>query len=361
MESELPPRFLTHPQTVEMIDLARGALNSLTYDVDTLSRNQNTGTTHPYESAALFIFDRPGRDRASALAYSPANGLEYDDRTDFVRDSILGRSLIQSQSSLGDAVKEDGPDATFRTSRMNPDAQMVWTQPLYTDAPGYGDEPIAAVQLTYTLNQNPNWIYPGNDELEDTWKDHRPLFNEVARSLSGLALYTDSLARSLEMEPPVSPNAFVIQWDMRNSTTGALSDSYGSLSAFLDRWKRERDRVTGPYKPQIIDGGDGEFIILQFDKLLDIHNPHAIRKYGTSHVQPLLDAMMKEQARIAAAYAPDLFPKLRFGVGLGYVEPDDGDRKPTGQVIWEIARATANTPKQLIYTEEAANALGIDQ
>ncbi len=342
------PRFIYQPHTIDTLAMATERLDSINEDYHQLSVDQNPHlNTHPYEGAVLFTIDERPADRASAILHAPAYGLWNDPRLDFFKDSIERRRVILSQTALGKAIAETVP--TFHSSKMNPEQQIIWARPIVD-----GDTTTGAVQLAYTINQDPEWNYPTNDEVENIWSKHERSMNEVARALSQLALRTGSLSRSLEIAPPVTPNAFIVHWDIQNSAKDALTDRYAQMAAYLEIWKAHRKELTDQLNATVLDRGDGEHIIIPITT--DLNDPARVRTFGKRTIPDFVTALTAEHDRVAQSFAPDIFPKMHVGVGIGNIEKGENNN-PTGQVLWDVMKLSRAEDYSVAYTEAARNML----
>lgn len=358
-DPEPPLHFLDRKDTKEALEEADDALTGLNDDYSMLSQDKNSRLlSAPYEGALLFTLDSPSSTYASGILHKPAYGLEQSERLDFVNETAAHHRVMLSQTALGAALKEDRKEPSFRSSRMNPSHQTVWAHPLVAHDRHGKEELVGAIQLAATINDQPDWSQFGNDEVAMIWKSHHRTFERVARSLSALAQKAPSLSRSLEIAPPVTPNAYVIQWDVRNSTRTALSDNYPAFDAYLEAWKIQREKLTEELGVRILDRGEGEFIIVPLDERLNLNDPKIVSRFGRDTVEPLVQNLLTAHHRVADAFRPTLFPHIYMGVGLGAIE-DDKNNNPTGQVLWDIARTTSiNSGSVISYTDSAKKALG---
>jgi hypothetical protein len=346
-------RFTHQKDTVDTLAMAQERLDAINYDCDELaSRNNHNLDSHPYEGVVLFGIDARPTDRASALLHASSYGMDRNERLNFFEDTIKDRRIILSQSAL-QASLQDGESnryQTFHDSKMNYGNQIVWAQPLVHEGKN-----VAAVQLAFSINRTPNWNLPSNDGLDTIWQKHRAPMAEVARSIADLALKTSSLSKSLEIMPPVTPNAFVIQWDVVKSRSDALNQNYAKQEAYLETWKAAREEITKATGARILDRGDGEFIILPINQK-DLNNDTAVRRYSKHEMLPIVDALVKKHAEIAYAYLPELFKKIKVTVGVGNIE-EDQDGKPTGQVLYELKNLADYSTKSLVFSPAAEKIL----
>lgn len=352
-EHQESPRFINQQGTINTLNAAQERLDSLNEDYYDLSLQDNPRLkTQPYEGAVLFSVDKRPTNRASTLLHSPADELGHTGRLRFSQSTLEGKRIILSQSALQSSLidGEQNRSQTFHSSLMNPDEQIVWAQPLVHEG-----ENVAAVQLAYTINQTPEWIYPSNDDVDKIWEKHRKPMAEVAKDLAALSLKTDSLSKSLEIMPPITSNAFVIQWDVVNSRANALTSHYATQEAYLETWKAARAEITKKLGVAVLDRGDGEFIVLPIEHI-NVHNRADVGLYAKREILPVINQLVETHNNIAAAYEPTLFEKIRISVGLGNIE-EDQDGQPTGQVLYELKNLADSSAKPLSFSPQAEKLL----
>jgi len=340
--------FKNRSDTQSTLAMAQERLDALNEDYHYLSADMNPrSSTHPYEEVTLFNIDSRPTDRASAIAQSHSYDIARDARLEFSKDNISNRRIILSQTALGAALGGNKPQ--FMASYMNKN-HAVWAHPLFTDG-----EQTAAIQLAFTMNQNPNWNYPGNDDVEKVFKRHAEPLNEVAQVLAELSVKTSSLSKSLEIQPPTTPDAFIVSWDVINSSFNVLSDRYATHEAYLEAWKAERQKITETYNATVLDRGDGEHIIVPIKA--DLNNPGSIKAFGKQNMHPLIEELGATHAAVAQAYAPAIFPKIALRVGVGNFENNQSDL-PTSQAITETVKLARYEPETLTaYTPQARDIL----
>jgi len=348
-------RFIHQQQTIDTLAVAKESLDALNDDYCDLDHTNNPRlNTRPYEGAVLFGIedDKHLPDRGFALLHSEAYDLDRGARLNFYKGAIDNKRVILSQTAIAETLKDSqkNRDQSFHSSKMNPTGQIVWGQPLLRN-----DQNVGVVQLAYTINENPDWTYPSNEAVDKIWENHQRPMAEVARSLADLALKTNSLSKSLEILPPVTPNSFVIQWDVVNSRRDAMSSNYAAQEAYLESWKAARAEITDGSGARILDRGDGEFIILPINQR-DLNNTAAVGQYSKREIMPIVNELVKKHAEIAAAYFPDLYKKIKVTVGAGNIE-DDQDGRPNGQVLYELKNLADSSAKPLAFSPSAEKLL----
>ena len=351
--SHKSPRFIHQPDTIDTLAMAKDRLESLNEDYHALGFQDNPrSTTHPYEGAILYSIDQQPSDRATALLHSPSYGLGNDTRLNFFTSSVKDRRIILSQSALQLSLVdgERNRPQLFHDSRMNPGSQMVWAQPLI-----YNDKSVAAVQLAFTLNKNPDWQFPSNRDVDTIWEKHKRPMQEVAKALAALATQSPSLSKSLEKMPPVTPNAFVIQWDVINSGLDAIHGSYAVQEAYLDTWKVARNEITKKLCTAVLSRVAGESVILPIHPT-DLHNRAALRLYAKQEILPLVNELISAHNTISSAYRPELFKQIKVAVGVGHIE-EDHHGQPSGQVLHQLKSLADASTKPLVFSPEAEEIL----
>lgn len=341
-------RFKDCPETQAVLSFAQEQINGLNEDYDYLSDDLNPLTdTHPYEQVTLFNLDSRPTNRASAITQAHSYDLLDDERLDFSKSSIANRRIILSQTALGAALKEKTPQ--FMSSYMN-ENHIVWAHPLFADG-----KQTAAIQLAFTYNQHPEWLMPSNDEVEKIFHKHEKPLNEVARALANLSLKATSLSKSLEIQPPVTPDSFIISWDIIDSSQAVLSDQYAAHESYLDAWKAEREAITQAYGAIFLDRGDSEHIIIPITT--DLHEKHRVNTFGKRTINPLLQKLQTAHDAIAQSYKPDLFPKIAFRVGVGNFEENQNGFLTSQSITETVKKSYYEQATNASYTEQARQIL----
>jgi len=342
-------RFINRSDVQDGLAIAQERLYALNEDYQNLSADINPHSdTHPYEQVTLFNLDERPTNRASAIAQANAHGLELDSRLDFSKASISNRRIILSQTALGAALNQNGPQ--FMTSYMNKD-HTVWAHPLYV-----GQQQRAAIQLAFTNGQNPDWKIPASEDVEKVFKKHERSLIQVARSLAILSLDTTSLSKELELQPPIIADSFMVSWDVINSTPDVLSARYPTHERYLDAFKKRRKtEVTRSYNVTYLDRGDGEHIIVPING--DLNNKDTAKLFGLEHINPLLQKLQATHDVVANAYAPTISPRIAVRVGMGNFEANENDFLTSQAITETVKRARRSKGSSVAYTPQARRTL----
>lgn len=343
-------RFLNREDVQDTLVMTQERLDALNYDYHNLSLDKNPGNlTHPYEQVTLFTIDTKPSDRASAVAQSTSYGINLDRRIEFAQQNIFNHRVNLSQTALGVAIGLKSP--LYMNSLMNKD-HRVWAHPLLVEG-----NPVAAVQLAFTVDhfQTKNWKYPESSELEHIFKKHKDALTDSARVLAAFSLQRDSLSRSLEINPPTTPDSFMISWDVINSSKDVLSPRYATHEEYVRTFKGQRAILTDPFKASALDRGDGEHVIIPIRA--NLNNPADIQQFGRKNIPPLLEKLQFVHGEVAQAYAPDLFPKVRYRVGLGNFEESQEAFRTSQSITEALKMGQAYGNPHISYTQAAHDIL----
>jgi hypothetical protein len=342
-------RFIDRSDVRDGLALAHERLQALNDDYHNLSVDMNPhSASHPYEQVTLFTIDNQPTNRASAIAQADAYGLEQDARLDFSKESITNRRIILSQTALGAALNKKKPQ--FMTSYMNKNHE-VWAHPLYV-----GQQQTAAIQLAFTKSQESHWNLPSSNDVEKVFKKHKHSLGKVAKSLAMLSLDTRSLSKSLELQPPVTPDSFMISWDVINSSGDVLSSRYPTHERYLDAFKKRlKADVTDGYDATALDRGDGEHIIIPISG--DLNDKNSIKSFGQQHINPLVDKLQATHDVVAKAYSKTISPTIAVRVGIGNFEANENNFLTSQAITETVKKARRRQGSPVAYTAEAGRLL----
>lgn len=364
-EPVLLPRFLKQEQTVKFLELADATLTSLNYYFDCLSHDDNSTSQslgdkraqdpvfnrflQPYEGAVLFAFDQPIRaprdidnhTTASALLFKQSTDNPDSTRLEFTKDEVVDRRVFLHQTSIPDGIFHDRAP-TLRSSRLNFGKQAVMNYPLVIDPLADKRAIIGSIELDYTINQDRNWVYPAEKDIEKIWSSHRKSIHELSRALAELAGRTMSLSRSLEIAPPINPNAYVVYWTVNKLPQPTIPGNYPIFSAYLENYKSEISLLTNSLADklstdiQVVDGIDSQHIIISMDNV-DTTNPKAVQLFNQQVIEPFKISILKAYQAIASSFSPDIFVDIRVNSAPGVIE-NGLKGEPIGPVLYQLSR-----------------------
>ncbi|MBP7760516.1 hypothetical protein KA093_01835 [Candidatus Saccharibacteria bacterium] len=277
------------------------------------------GHIKSYNGPVVFVRDRHYTDRAAVIASYPARVASK--RLQFVRSTIEGRSVDLTASALGETFTTKQP--SLQQSRMNRQ-HIVWGA--YLPLPNNHE---AVIQLAFdkTIGAAPSLA-----TIVKAWDDCRP---EIVEALQALAtLSVPSLIDACRLNVPVTPNAFVLKWDIMDSSHVARTN-YGELRHFITTFESTIRPLVEFHGGHITSyRGDAQNIILSLPTGLNRSSPRELTTFARRHVTPLIDKIRIAHETIAQGYNPVI--RLRLGVGLGAIETSQLGEE-TGPILWDIA------------------------
>jgi len=330
-------RFMTAPQTLSLLSEAKAALRPFNNDLASESTS--------FDGTVYYALDKKHTQSANTVLSLDAPAVASE-RLDFRHNTIDNHRIDLGATALGYSLNLRYPE--FVQSRMNPTRHMTWAHPTFTREGLNG-----GIQLAFSVDSGD---LPSNDALDTIWKHHADTIDEVINDIDALARSTESLGDSLELLPPATPNAYIVRWDIVNSTELATTKHYGALRSYQDTWQAALRQATTPLHSTLINEGDGQNIVIPFPLSVDPADFTDIRLFGTKTISPLIAQLEQQHAQIARLY-PDLHPRIRLAIGLGHLEAD-AQGKFTGPAMWEVGslmKRSGETP--LTYTDLAKLAL----
>jgi hypothetical protein len=285
-------------------------------------------------SAVLFALDPWHLRSAGAVAqvYAPDRP---DETQDFTKKNIQGHRVDTNPSTTTVGKTFESHQSQFNPSLMNPDEHVVWGA--YT-APA-GDNQAAVLQLAFDKLK----ALPSEKTLAEVWKQYEKSISEATESLIRANIDRMSLSNDLLLDTPVTPNAFIIKWDVTKSTEMAHRQ-YPLFRQYLDELEQYINFLVEAFEGRIVSyNGDGQNIVVDLPTSINRNNPVEIGVFGQSTAAPLVNAIVKANAKISHSYAA-LKPHIRVGLGLGHVELSEKGEN-TGLVFWETAEAIESLPR----------------
>lgn len=318
----------------------------------TASLNESLSyTTNEYDGHVIFSH-APGEPVALPLA--TVDAYETDRFRHAFRDEhIAGRRLLLKGTTLGKALANPS-EAQYGVSAIETEMpQMVYTERLIHE-----DAVVGAVQYSFTPVEKGGYLENIPDEdivarlTHQARKDLGHLAARIAHLQSTGKEY-GPLGLAMEYDTPVAPNAYVVRWDIKDSTT-MVRNNYKALDAFAnhahiflhrlgeDYQKRYRTDQFGIEK--VYDNqGDGAYIILP---LPSSHNPYdtqVLSDYHTYDAAPFLNDARAGLEAISAQYFPDIRPSVLVSGDFGYVE-ENGIQRLKSKTMYELSGQKKSRP-----------------
>ena len=300
-----------------------------------------------FDGIVYFAVDQWHRNNASAVATVQPESDNLD-RFLFYEQNIKKHRVDLGATALGIALQM--PEPTLLQSRMNPDKHVTWAHRLIVD-----DSITGGLQAAF--NSSYGQVPSQTDSINKAWKKHAATVQDVAAAFRGFSEKTDSIGDTLELLAPATPNAFILSWDLQNSTKLAR-EQYGTLRNYLIDAKSLFRHEIGPHSTHIHDTGDGQDITIWLPDGVDRSSVASVRAFGQRTVLPLLDELSEKHEQFAQSSYADIDPSIHFALGLGYVEQDRHDER-TSQEYWSIAQLHKNAPVGVSwFTKNALRVLG---
>lgn len=277
-------------------------------------------------SAALFVKDQLYQHEASTVSVVSAPNIHKDD-VEFMDRSLKKRRIDLSSTAAGHTFLTH--QSELAASRMNPAHHITWG--VYAEpTPGHA----AVLQLAFDRKKADLL----NEEIiAATVHPHLSRIWAIAGLLTDEAIKKESLADELMMNIPATPNAYVVKWDSIHSTE-MVTSHYAPYRHYLKQFMRATIRLTEAYSGEVTSHqGDSQDIVIPLPATIDKANLQQVGIFGRDAILPFVRDVTTTHNTIAARY-PGLAPKIRIGIGLGYVEQLHA-MQTTGPVFWELASA----------------------
>lgn len=319
------PILQTH---IEMIN------SSIQPIVDRLSR------ASPFVSAGLFIEDNhyKGEAGTASIVNTPVVEPEF---IDFTESSVRGRRIDLTSTILGKTFSTR--ESMFEVSKLDPAHHLTWG--IYSELrPSRG----AVLQLVFDrsrahLIDEQTIMQHTSPFLNGIWAASKLLVDEATQT---------SLADELLLNVPATPNAYVIKWDVLNSTSHVTAN-YPLFRHYLSRFELAVERLAAEYGAKITEyEGDSQNIVIFLPHTLDKSNLASIGEFGRNVALPFTQHLITLHNTIAARY-PQQPPRMRACLGLGYAERATTG-EVTGPVFWELAALLRNGSHENLAMNQAA-------
>lgn len=325
--STLPsPMMQSH---VAMID------ESLRPLVDKLSK------TTPFISAGLFVKDKFYKNEANtaSIVNTPIVPFEF---IEFTESSVRGRRIDLTSTVLGKTFTTR--KSQLEISKLDPKHHITW---------GTYAEPIpgqkVVLQLIFDRQQShlidqsllPGLIQPS---LAPIWRNAGLLIEEAEKDTS--------LADELLLNTPATPNAYTIKWDVLKSTSH-VKNNYPLFRHYLLQFELAVKRFVAQYGGRITEyEGDSQNIVIDLPHTMDRSNLVDVGTFGRTTALPFVQHLVTFHNSLALHY-PELAPKIRVCLGLGYVE-QVATGEVTGPIFWELAGLLRNRSHEELAINQAA-------
>lgn len=281
--------------------------------------------TPAYDS--MVIFSHAHRElTALPVTHLDAEGIDTTRHT-FRDDAILGRRVLLTGTALGETLKNSTATPHYKASKINHLApQVTYTHPLFSD-----QQEVGAIQHSFTAPD-------GEETVDDLPEEAELIFlanknrQEIARAAEHIARLQllgkelGSLAIGLELEEPIAPNAYIIRWDITDSSAMARDSRQAALDAYTNQIHLLLKDMTEHYPhdsdtdsaAMYSDQGDGAYIILPINSL-NTYSPATLDRYRATTASQFLTDLQRGIATITRQFA-DIAPRVKINSDFGFVE-----------------------------------------
>lgn len=254
---------------------------------------------------------------ADIATAQPLHG-QRSKRFEFYRQNIAHRHVRLGGTALEQTLLEG--TASWRQSLRNSD-HMTFGEPVFVD-----EKPIAIMQSVF----NPRYgRLPDEDTYVSFWRSHQKTFQEISEGFREVDSRIESIGDTLELEVPSVPNAYILSWDLINSTSltrraypatnNLLVDTKDLFSEIIQKTlSHEENDTTSPRPYDYDDTGDGTHFLLW----LPSYEPTDITAFGNNIVIPLAQKLRERFMERIAPHYGDLKPEIRFTIDIGSVMED---------------------------------------
>lgn len=146
-----------------------------------------------------------------------------------------------------------------------------------------------------------------------------PITQAVCKTLDNIraiAAKHHSIADALLLHEPTMPNAYVIKWDVVQSTQSAL-EQYPLLREYVQAWSAIAKRIAEQHGGKVVaQTGDGQNIAFMLPRDVNRADRQAVRQYGIGHIVPVMRELRQTAQELHACFGYN----ARIAVGVGSVE-----------------------------------------
>lgn len=334
---------------LKVTQMANGAADTLKPINDDVAELSDRG----FAGTLLFNIGQKYADSLTSLD-SPGADLPID-INEYRKSKIDGRRIDLGASALGDVyyehLKSKNNSSLFKHSRMNPE-HMTLSRFTTTDDKITGG-------LQWAFDKRYGELLPDQRRFNSVWSKHEPVLTEIMAEFKKLDEPNSPLGNKLELLPPITPNAFIIRWDVKFSTELATGDSQAAFNNYLTDINNFTDNLLGTMKHSVVDAGDGQNIVIYLPKSVDGNNASSIAEFGKRNINVVISEFTRGQNEIGLAYQ-DINPQIKIAIALDHVESiteTSGNARLSSPWFWLTADMLKNSDEFINYSDEAKQTL----
>lgn len=269
---------------------------------------------------------------------------------EFNHDTIRGHYVDLQATTVGKTIRARRSFSALST--MNPEHHVVWGE-YFQAGTNSTRNAHGVLQLAYERSLRGN--LPISKRTLPTAQEMSQVSDAVTALLRSVPEAT--LGTELMLDVPVTPNAFVVIWDMHDSTEKVRTSYPEFRKQYANFIEAIKPMLTASGGKVVSNNGDGQNIIIPLPAAVDRNSSYSIANFGHDVVMPLVEHM--QGIGIVQGGRTTKFP---VGVGLGSIETLPQNGEVTGPVFWdtkECLKAESTSDQGVVYTKEAQLVLTI--
>lgn len=281
----------------------------------------NLGDFPGLVGAGLYMRDGFRSDTLDVVSIVDAPGAS-EELQEFNRECVLPRRIGVRTSAAGRALTS-GHSGVSR-SVMNPEKHVVFNSYMRIGLRGSAVLQLAVDSTEHTVDLDRLEKIGEQLRVEDVKDAVRELRKSVR--LGGYV----SLGDEMELDVPVTPNAFVAMWDVAGSTD-MVNDSYGPFSNYYQNLGLSVMEIAERHGAKVVaQKGDGQNVVLPLPAHVDSNDPRSIAEFGKRSALPLVGDIRAANRVIGSRYMPS--PDIRVGLSVGFVEKQRAQRRARPEI-----------------------------
>lgn len=329
---------------------------------ETIKRESNRAL-NPVNNELLRISQDSDADYAGLVLFIPESeyllpvvsldgSAEVSRVNDFRNENIDGRRVL-TQTAIGRYLKSSSDQPEYVHSLMNPAEHMTLVYP-------YKIESFIAGAIQVAMNTRRTNVIPDMNRLVSVLDVDSSVIRNVIHSFKNLPDETETLSDRLEFEDAVAPTAYVVRWDIENSTPLALGPDSVPFKKNLVKLMSHINNLELKQADLVSGLGDGQNLVVYIPSSINPSDTASVSGFGKNTIQPLIDKINRYNTELSYDY-PEFDLKLKFAVDLYYVDKTISKLDQNSTAFWRTAKLLDEKgPEQVSYTDEAFQTLKMD-
>lgn len=307
--------------------------------------------------AGLVLFAHEDSFASAAVTLDNSADHKAPDIHEFLHQNIRGRTVDLAATALGQYIKNGKGRPEYMGSLMNPGVHSTWNHTSLTER-GLG----GVIQLAYDMRFNKT--LPSERLMDSIWNKHDEAIKFATKAILNLKRPYDPLRYTMELGLPVTPNSFLVRWDIVGSTELATGPHKVTFSKFIQEIRNLVNKLISSHEHSVAETGDGQNIAIFLPNSEMRSSMASVAQFGKSTVNPLVSQFISGYKEIAKSY-PELEADIKLAVDLTNIDMQtsaSGVSAFTSASYWLLADLfkKEKDSKQVLYTNAAEQALMMD-